>query len=61
MAQKVNASLLVVVYNDTTVDSVPSLNPEDPDDPAITIPVLLVDNGSGEELKVRIREYDSGL
>lgn len=56
-----NASLLLVVYNDTESVVVPSLDHED-DGPPISIPVLLVSNETGEALKVRgwVREGKEG-
>ena len=53
MAQRVNASMLVVVYNESVVSSVPSLEMEGEDGQPISIPVLLVSNGTGKEIKVR--------
>ncbi len=53
VAQQVNASLLVVIYNDTMVTSVPSLEADsDSGGQPISIPVLLVSNDTGEEIKV---------
>lgn len=51
VAQKVNASMLLVVYNET-ITSVPALEPED-DGPPISIPVLFVSRETGEKLKVK--------
>ena len=56
LAQRANGTMLVVVYNETILDTVPSLDPEnssDSDLPAITIPVLFVSNDTGKKLKVR--------
>ena len=57
-AQKVNASMVVIVYNETILDSVPSLVPGDKSSPPITIPVVFISNSSGEDLKVT---FDSSL
>lgn len=52
VAQKVNASILVIVYNETMVPVEPSLEPMEQDGPSITIPVILISNVTGEEIKV---------
>ena len=52
MAQKANASLLLVVYDQAMVNSVPNLTSAYPGDPSIDIPVLLVSNVTGEDIKV---------
>lgn len=51
-AQGVNASLLLVVYNETMVTDLPDLEPEG-DGPLISIPVIFISNGTGEEIKVK--------
>lgn len=54
VAQKVNASLLLVVYDKAMVTSIPNLtSPEG--DPAIDLPVLLISNTTGEEIKVSVK------
>jgi hypothetical protein len=46
--------MLLVVYNESLVDFVPSLEVEDDSvNPSIHIPVLFISNITGEELKVR--------
>ena len=55
LAQKQGASLLVVIYNQTVFDLSPRLVPTDMQNVTtpISIPVLYVLNGSGEQIKVR--------
>ena len=55
VAKAADAALLVVVYNQTTVDSIPSMEPDDQDNEtsSIDIPVIFIGNDSGEELKVK--------
>ena len=54
MAQRANASmLLVVVYNESVISPVPSLDPgNNKSDPAIVIPVLYIGSDTGEMIKV---------
>lgn len=58
VAQQVNASMLLVVYNET-ITSVPGLEPED-NGPPISIPVLFVSKETGEELKVKEEGRENG-
>lgn len=52
VAQTANASLLLVIYNETMVMTVPSLEMDEGAVLPITIPVLLVGNETGEAIKV---------
>lgn len=58
-AQQLNASLLLVVYNESMVTVVPGLDPVD-NGPTISIPILFVSNKTGEELKVRAGSEGAG-
>ena len=52
VAQSANLSLLVVIYNESTVDSSPDLRGGEGENVHITIPVLMVDNNTGSEIMV---------
>ena len=54
VAETVGAALLVVVYNETVLNSMPDLTTEK-NQSSITIPVIFIGNESGRELKVRKR------
>lgn len=54
VAQRVNASLLVVVYDTDMVTLMPNLSRSVETDPSISIPVLLVSNATGEEIIVSV-------
>ena len=55
MAQRANASMLLVVYNESMISSVPLLVPDNnqsESDPTIVIPVLFIGSDTGEMIKV---------